>query len=89
MAAALRGLGFVLAGRGRLRGTMKRVPPPTSHEQRARLLAKLRDMGLAFSAGKDWSPIEVARHYREQGLLDGPLRKVYWLGPNDWQVEEV
>ena len=88
-AAALRRLGFVQSGRGRRRGKMQIAMPAPDHEEKAELFNALISLGVAFSAGKDWCPIAVAMHYRNQGLLEGPLRKIGWSGPRHWQVTEV
>lgn len=88
-AAALRRLGFVHSGRGRRRGKMQIAMPAPNHEEKAELFKTLISLGVAFSAGKDWCPIDVAMHYRDQGLLEGPLCKIGWFSPRHWHVTEV
>ena len=86
-AEKLRQLGFVLAGRGRKRGTMQKGV--RGEAEIARALQSLADVGLPFSAGRDWCPIAVAKELRDRGLLAGPLKMIGWSGPGQWQVKEV
>ncbi|MDY7010864.1 MAG: hypothetical protein SVV80_08960 [Planctomycetota bacterium] len=80
-------LGFVFAGRGRQRGTMQKEA--SGEAEKARTLQMLADLGLPFSAGRDWCPIAVAEELRDRGLLKGPLKMIGWFGPGQWQVKEV
>lgn len=50
--------------------------------------AMLRDVGIAFSTGKEWNPSELFEYYRELGLLNGTYKKISWYGPGDWRVTE-
>ncbi|WP_414495950.1 hypothetical protein [Stenotrophomonas maltophilia] len=53
---------------------------------KARLFAALRDRGVAFSAGREWSPAEVFAWLRDRGLLDGPYLRIAWTGPQQYVV---
>ncbi len=53
---------------------------------KARLFADLRDRGVAFSAGREWSPAEVFAWLRDRGLLDGPYLRIAWTGPQQYVV---
>ncbi len=92
-AEQLEELGFRFIGRGKRRGAMyQRVikkDEAHSHEKVAAALQKLVDLGLAFSSGRNWCPIEVATHYREQGMLQGTLRNIYWTAPGKWHLREL
>ena len=93
VAQELRKLGFSYIGRGKRRGAMwRRVirkDEPHSHEKVAAALQPLVDLGLAFSSGREWCPIEVAEDYRQRGLLKGKLKNIYWTGPGKWHVREL
>lgn len=61
---------------------------PLSFAEMARLAAALRDLGVKFSAGRDWSPAEVARNLRERGLFQGAFEEIHWTG-DGWQLRTV
>ncbi|HFK2920582.1 TPA: hypothetical protein ACGY72_001751 [Stenotrophomonas maltophilia] len=78
---ALRALGF--AG----------VPPvlhaPVANDAaKARMFAALRDLGVAFSAGREWCPAEVFGWLRECGLLEGPCLRIAWTGRQQFQLTQ-
>ncbi|HDS1123956.1 TPA: hypothetical protein QDZ60_001237 [Stenotrophomonas maltophilia] len=53
---------------------------------KARLFAALRDRGVAFSAGREWSPAEVFAWFRDRGLLEGPYLRIAWTDPQQYVV---
>jgi hypothetical protein len=57
-------------------------------ELKAKLLANLRDHGVCFSVGPDWSPSEVFEYLRDQGWLKGNYRRVAWSGPGQFTITE-
>ena len=52
----------------------------------ASLLSLLRDRGVAFSGGADWSPAEVFEYYRDQRLLSGNYQRIAWIGRGDYNI---
>ena len=50
------------------------------------LFSKLRDMGVCFSAGKEWSPSEVFEYLREAGLVTGNYQRVSWVKPGEFRI---
>jgi len=61
----------------------------SDEEEKSVIFEKLRDMGVCFSAGREWSPSEVFEHLREKGFLQGGYRKISWKGPGNYIVENV
>ena len=55
-------------------------------EEKAQVLTTLRDLGVCFSAGREWNPTEVFEWLRDQGLVSGPYRRIGWRGPGDFEV---
>lgn len=53
---------------------------------KAELLKRLRDLGICFSSGKEWSPAEVFEYLREIGLLEGSFKKISWNSPSVFNV---
>ena len=53
---------------------------------KAQVLTALRDLGLCFSAGREWSPTEVFEWLRDQGLVSGHYRRIGWRGPGDFEI---
>ncbi|EED39816.1 conserved hypothetical protein [Stenotrophomonas sp. SKA14] len=53
---------------------------------KARLFAALRDLGVAFSAGREWSPAEVFAWLRDRGLLEGAYLRIAWTHPHQYDV---
>lgn len=64
------------------------ITSASSQEAKAEMLSKLRDCGICFSGGPDWSPSEVFEYLRDCGLLTGRYRKVIWRGPSQMEVIE-
>ncbi len=53
---------------------------------KARMFVALRDLGVAFSAGREWCPAEVFAWLRERGLLEGAYLRIAWTGPQQFQL---
>ncbi|MFJ3485562.1 hypothetical protein ACIPL1_19550 [Pseudomonas sp. NPDC090202] len=49
--------------------------------QKARVFDALRQLGVAFSDGREWCPAEVFEYLRDKGLLSGTFVKVSWTAP--------
>lgn len=60
--------------------------PFASKQQLADVLAALRDQGIPFSAGPDWSPSEQFEELRARGLIQGPFDMIIWHGANDFRI---
>jgi hypothetical protein len=60
-----------------------------SFEQMGELATRLRDIGVAFSHGRDWAPSEIVADLRERGLMRGPFTMIAWKGPDDWELREL
>jgi hypothetical protein len=80
----LKNMGFTLGDDKKLVLTASAL----SQEAKAEMLSKLRDCGICFSGGPDWSPSEVFEYLRDRGLLTGRYRKVIWRGPSQMDVIE-
>lgn len=50
-----------------------------TYEEMIKLFQILNDNGFAFSCGKEWNPADLYEYYREQGLLNGKFRKVFFI----------
>jgi hypothetical protein len=59
---------------------------PMTFAEAATIAGQLRDMGVAFSAGKDWSPSEVMKDLRDRVLCEGPFTEISWTGPERWNL---
>ena len=55
-------------------------------QDKARLFTQLRQLGLAFAAGREWSPSDVFEYLRDQGLLRGIYRRLIWTSPGRMHV---
>lgn len=55
-------------------------------DKRAYLIQKLIEIGALFSAGKDWSPSEIAGYYREKGLIEGRYFEISWRNKQDFYI---
>lgn len=60
----------------------------SSVNEKAMVFARLRDCGVCFAAGPDWSPSEVFEFLRSEGLLIGKYRRVAWSGPGRFMITE-
>ncbi|HYQ22727.1 hypothetical protein [Stenotrophomonas sp.] len=76
---ALRALGFRGDGPALQRDT-------DGDADKAQLFLALTVLGIAFAAGREWSPAEVFAWLRERGLLAGPFLRIAWLGPAQFQI---
>ena len=85
LADRLQKLGFGQTADGA--GFELRCSEPMTFEELAALATKLRDMGLAFSAGPDWSPSEVMNDLRDRELCNGPYTQISWTGPEQWSLQ--
>lgn len=47
-------------------------------EKRSALFQKLMEIGTLFSNGRDWSPSEIVRYYRDKGLIKGDYLRIVW-----------
>jgi hypothetical protein len=76
-------LGFVETSEGIVRNKA------VSDKEKADLLSKVRDIGLAFSVGPGWSPSAVFEELRDRQLVLGRYRRISWLGPGKPIVDEI
>ena len=60
----------------------------TSKEEKARVLTTLRDRGVHFSRGREWSPAEVFEWLRDQKLVSGVFSEIYWVNPHSWLTRD-
>ncbi len=58
-------------------------------EKKAKIFSHLRDIGVLFSAGKEWCPSELFEYYRDKKLLSGEYQCVAWKNPNEWEIRNV
>jgi hypothetical protein len=82
--SALEKLGFVPV----INNNLVLVAEIPNQEAKAQTLSKLRDIGVCFSGGADWSPSEVFEYLRDMQLVTGLYRKVIWKGPSRMEVIE-
>lgn len=50
------------------------------------LIRKLMEIGALFSYGKDWSPSEIVRYYRDEGLIDGHYMMISWRNQQEFNI---
>jgi hypothetical protein len=82
----LRKLGF---RRSIFSSTAKLTPgEPLSFEAMGQLAAQLHGLGVAFGAGRDWSPSDVVQQLRQDGLFEGSFTEIAWTG-EQWHVRIV
>ena len=60
--------------------------PTDDVEKRAVLFQKLIEIGTLFSDGKDWSPSEIVRHYRDKGLIRGDYLRIAWKNKQNFNI---
>jgi hypothetical protein len=83
--AVLAQLGFVPVSGAP--GTFRRLLRDVrDDEEKARIFAALRDVGICFSRGREWNPTELFEWFRERGLLTGSFRSIGWSGPGSFEV---
>lgn len=56
-------------------------------QQKAALFGQLRDLGVCFARGREWSPAEVFEWLRDQKLLQGSFTALAWRRAGEWFVE--
>ena len=61
---------------------------PMSFEEMARLAGSLRDLGVAFGAGREWSPSEVVQDLKDRGLVSGEFTEIAWTG-EAWRLRAI
>lgn len=64
-------------------------PAPQNRSDLAKIISILRDMGLPFSAGKEWCPSEVAVHLRQEGYITGEIKEIAWLSPGNFIIRDL
>jgi hypothetical protein len=50
--------------------------------EKAGKMALLRDLGIPFAAGREWSPSEVFEYLRDKKLIEGMYLRVAWRDPD-------
>lgn len=55
--------------------------------EKGRIFSLLRDMGIGFLGGREWSPSEVFEYLRDMRVVSGKYKRVFWKGPDDMHVE--
>lgn len=58
-------------------------------KDKSAVFEKLRDAGVCFSAGKEWSPSEIFEYLRDKGFIRGGYRKISWNSPGKYLVEDA
>ena len=82
--AALRALGFACTGEAGVHAMVVH-----DDAEKAEAFHALRELGLAFAAGREWCPAEVFCYLRDKGLLSGPFLRIAWTQPGRYRVEEA
>ena len=59
-----------------------------SVDEKAQLFARLRDLNVGFSDGKEWSPSEVFEQLRDANLIEGKFKKISWTSSMNYHVSE-
>ena len=54
--------------------------------ERREVVKLLVEAKALFSAGRDWSPEDVVRLYREQGVIDHPYQVIAWKEPDTYEI---
>lgn len=86
LARELRRLGF---SRWLIGPWEARFRPALSFEAMGLLATQLRDLGLAFSSGRDWSPSETVADLRDRGHLTGVFTEIAWGEKGEWRLRVV
>lgn len=87
--AAARSLVRDLGGRRRLSSPRTWTINYRGDEELASILVSLRDGDLPFGSGRQWPPCEVFEDLRERGLTSGKYKKVFWHGPDQYEILET
>jgi hypothetical protein len=53
---------------------------------KAAIFARLLQLGVAFSAGREWCPAEVFEYLRDLRLLSGKYPRIAWTSPSEYRV---
>ena len=59
-----------------------------SFEEMGRMAMALRDLGIAFSAGRNWCPSAVVAQLRDDGLAQGEFTEIAWTGEG-WLLRKI
>lgn len=78
--ASLQALGFTAGDENAL------TLPVPDDAAKAAVFLRLRDIGVAFSAGREWCPADVFEHLRDGGVLEGRYLRVAWRTPRQFTV---
>ncbi|MBA0100612.1 hypothetical protein WH218_16350 [Stenotrophomonas indicatrix] len=78
--ASLQSLGFTAGDENTL------TLPVPDDAAKAAVFLRLRDLGVAFSAGREWCPADVFERLRDRGALEGPYLRVAWRTPRQFTV---
>jgi len=62
---------------------------PLPFDRMGELAARLRDLGLTFSAGHGWSPSEVVQFLRDEGHFAGPFTEIAWGRDGMWVLRQL
>lgn len=62
--------------------------PVPDDAAKAAAFIRLRDLGVAFSAGREWCPADVFEHLRDRDLLTGPYLRLAWHTPQQFTVTQ-
>ena len=57
-------------------------------DAKVQLFKELREYGICFSVGREWSPAEMFEWLRDQGRLSGKFKAIAWKGPDNWFIRE-
>ncbi|WP_061010552.1 hypothetical protein [Vibrio sp. CUB2] len=57
----------------------------SGNDAKAELFRKLRDLGVAFSGGREWCPSDVFEYLRQLELLKGAYTKISWTAPGNYR----
>ena len=61
----------------------------SSNEDLVNAFRKLRDGGFFFSYDQHgWGPSHLFRYYRDNGLLNGKFKEIYWIGGGEYKVSD-
>lgn len=65
--------------------TKEYVLQVSDNDKKSKTFKHLRDLGVAFSSGKEWSPSEVFEYLREMGLITGKYTRISWTNLGEYQ----
>ena len=57
-----------------------------NEDERRAVVKLLVEAKALFSAGRDWSPEDIAGLYRQQGFIDRPYRVISWTDPDTYEI---